>query len=113
MVKDKDGDELKTVASISKKGKVELVEAKAENASQFLKFNRDNRDELAGILSDFNKGKNNSQDFELFQVRYGKFEKLKEGFEEVLSSPHHLEAKDYLKPYQVNPKDFTRKQGAE
>ena len=113
LVKEKDSDELKAVAGIGKNGKVELVEAKAENASQFLKFDRSDRAELANIMSDFNRQENNPKDFQLFQVRYGKFEKLKEGLEEVLSLPHNPEGKELLKMYEVNPKDFAAKQVAE
>ena len=113
LVKEKDSDELKAVAGIGKNGKVELVEAKAENASQFLKFDRNDRTELANIMSDFNRQESNPKDFQLFQVRYGKFEKLKEGLEEVLSLPHNPEGKELLKMYEVNPKDFAAKQVVE
>ena len=113
LVKEKDSDELKAVAGIGKNGKVELVEAKAENASQFLKFDRNDKAELANIMSDFNRQENNPKDFQLFQVRYGKFEKLKEGLEEVLSLPHNPEGKELLKMYEVNPKDFAAKQVVE
>jgi hypothetical protein len=113
LVKEKDNDELKAVAGIGKNGKVELVEAKAENASQFLKFDRNDRTELANIMSDFNRQESNPKDFQLFQVRYGKFEKLKEGLEEVLSLPHNPEGKELLKMYEVNPKDFAVKQVVE
>ncbi len=100
LVKEKDSNELKAVAGIGKDGKLETVEANAENAFRFLTFDRNNRNELAGIMSDFNRRADNPKDFQLFQVRYGKIEKLKEGLEEVLSAPHHPEAKDYLKPYE-------------
>lgn len=110
LVKEKGGGELKAVAGIDKNGKVELVEAKAENADRFLKFDRSNGNELAGIMSDFNRRANNPKDFQLFQVRYGKFEKLKEGLEETLSLPHSIEAKELLKPFQINPKEFAEKE---
>lgn len=113
LVKEKDSDELKAVAGIGKNGRLETVEAKAENASRFLTFDRNNGDELAGIMSDFNRRAGNPKDFQLFQVRYGKFEKLKEGLEEVLSLPHNPEGKELLKTYEVNPKDFAVKQVAE
>ncbi|GAA6253704.1 DUF3945 domain-containing protein [Bacteroides thetaiotaomicron] len=110
LVKEKDGEELKAVASIGKDGRLETVEAKAENASRFLTFDRNNAAELAGIMSDFSRKASNPKDFQLFQVRYGKFEKQKEGLEEVLSRPHSPEGKKLLKGYEVNPKDFTAKQ---
>jgi hypothetical protein len=110
LVKEKGGNELKAVAGIDRNGKVELVEAKAENASRFLAFDRNNGNELEGIMSDFNRQTNNSKNFQLFQVRYGKFEKLKEGLEEALSLPHSIEAKKLLKPYLINPKEFAEKQ---
>jgi len=113
LVKEKDNNELKAVAGIGKNGKLETVEAKAENASRFLTFDRSNGNELAGIMSDFNRREGNPKDFQLFQVRYGKFEKLKEGLEEVLSLPHNPEGKDLLKMYEINPKDFAAKQVAE
>jgi hypothetical protein len=86
------------------------VEAKAENADRFLAFDRNNAGELAGIMSDFNRQTNNPKNFRLFQVRYGKFEKLKEGLEEALSLPHSIEGKELLKPYQINPKEFAEKE---
>lgn len=110
LVKGKDDEELKAVASIGKDGRLETVEAKAENASRFLTFDRNNAAELAGIMSDFSRKASNPEDFQLFQVRYGKFEKQKEGLEEVLSHPHNPEGKKLLKTYEVNPKDFTAKQ---
>ena len=113
LVKEKDSDELKAVAGIGKNGRLETVEAKAENASRFLTFDRNNGNELASIMSDFNRRAGNPKDFQLFQVRYGKFEKLKEGLEEVLSLPHNSEGKELLKKYEVNPKDFAAKQVAE
>lgn len=113
LVKEKDSNELKAAASIGKNGKMETVEAKAENASWFLTFDRSNGDELAGIMSDFNRRASNEKNYQLFQVHYGKFEKLKEGLEEVLSLPHNPEGKDLLKKYEVNPKDFAAKQVAE
>ncbi|WP_418895142.1 DUF4099 domain-containing protein [Limibacterium fermenti] len=113
LVKEKGSDELKAVAGIGKNGKLETVEAKAENASRFLMFDRNNRNELAGIMSDFNRKAGNPKDFQLFQVHYGKFEKLKEGLEEVLSLPHNPEGKELLKKYEVNSKDFAAKQAAE
>lgn len=105
LVKERNGDELKAVASIDKTGKVELVDATAENADRFLKFNRNNVGELAQIASDFNH-RNNTNDYQLFQVRYGKFEKMKEGLEEVLSRPHNAEAREILKQYEVDPKRY-------
>ncbi|MEA4809389.1 DUF4099 domain-containing protein [Macellibacteroides fermentans] len=113
LVKEKDSDKLKAVADIGKNGKLETVEAKAENASRFLTFDCNNTGELASIMSDFSKRANNLKDFQLFQVRYGKFEKQKEGLEEVLSRPHNSEGKELLKSYEVNPKDFPAKQVAE
>ena len=113
LVKEKDSNELKAVAGIDKNGRLETVEAKAGNASRFLTFDRSNGDELASIMSDFNRRTNNPKDFQLFQVHYGKFEKLKEGLEEVLSRPHNSEGKELLKMYEVNPKDFATKQVAE
>ena len=110
LVKEKGSDELKAVAGIDKNGKVELVEAKAENAARFLAFDRNDAGELAGIMSDFNRQTNNPKDFQLFQVRFGKFEKLKEGLEEALSLPHSIEGKELLKPYQINPREFAEKQ---
>ncbi len=113
LVKEKGSDELKAVAGIGKNGKLETVEAKAENASRFLMFDRNNGNELAGIMSDFNRKAGNPKDFQLFQVHYGKFEKLKEGLEEVLSLPNNAEGKELLKKYEVNPKDFAAKQAEE
>lgn len=113
LVKEKGSDELKAVAGIGTNGKLETVEAKAENASRFLTFDRNNGNELAGIMSDFNRKAGNPKDFQLFQVHYGKFEKLKEGLEEVLSLPHNAEGKELLKKYEVNPKDFAAKQTVE
>jgi hypothetical protein len=55
LAKEKDSDELKAVAGIAKNGKLELVEAKAENASRFLMFDRNNGGELVKIMSDFNQ----------------------------------------------------------
>jgi hypothetical protein len=109
LVKEKDSDELKAVAGIAKNGKLELVEAKAENASRFLMFDRNNGGEFAKIMSDFNQRASNPKNFQLFQVHYGKFEKQKEGLEEVLSRPHNSEGKELLKGYEINPKDFTAK----
>lgn len=77
LVKEKNGDELKAVSSVSKTGKVELVDAKTENAALFLKFDRNDKGELAKIMSDFNRQKKNPDDFQLFQVRYGKFKNRK------------------------------------
>lgn len=110
LVKEKGGNELKAVAGIDRNGNVELVEAKEENASRFLKFDRNNTGELAGIMSDFNRKENNSKNFQLFQVRFGKFEKLKEGLEEALSLPHSIEGKELLKPYKIDPKEFAKNQ---
>lgn len=59
-----------------------------------------------------NRREGNPKDFQLFQVRYGKFEKLKEGLEEVLSLPHNPEGKDLLKMYEINP-NLPQKQVAE
>lgn len=110
LVKERGGGELKAVAGIDRNGKLETVEARGEKASQFLVFHRNNGAELAGIMSNFMKKKKNPENFQLFQVRAGGFEKLKEGLEEVLSLPNHPEAKEYLKPYALNPKDFGIKQ---
>lgn len=110
LVTEKGGRELKAVASIDKSGNMKMVEANRENASRFLIFDRNKGSELASIMSNFMKQESNPENFQLFQVRAGKFEKLKEGLEEVLSRPNHPKAKDYLKPYVVNPKDFGKKQ---
>jgi hypothetical protein len=107
LVKTDGSDTLKAVASIDKNGDVRTVEATPENADRFLKFNRDNREELAGILSDFNEGFMNKLDYELFQVRYGSFEKEKEALEEVLSLPYNAQRRDALKNYAVDPIGFT------
>ncbi|MDR0412964.1 MAG: hypothetical protein LBH61_04085 [Dysgonamonadaceae bacterium] len=90
LVKEKGGGERKAVAGIDRNGKVERVDAKAENADRFLKFDRNSGNEPEGIMSDFNRQRNNPKDFRLFQVQYGKFEKLKEGLEEALSLPHRV-----------------------
>lgn len=113
LVKEKGSDKLKVVAGIGKDGRLETVEANAENASRFLTFDRGNRNETAGIMSAFNQRVKNQKDFQLYQVLYGKFEKLKEGIEEVLSRPHNAEGKEMLKKYEINPKDFTEKKTAE
>ena len=113
LVKEKDSIELKAVASVGKRGKVETVEAIAENASRFLVFDRTDASELAKIMSDFNRRASNEKNYQVFQVRYGKFEKLKEGLEEVLSLPHNPEGKELLKIYEVNPKNYVVKQVSE
>lgn len=113
LVKDKDSDSLKAVAGIGRDGKLETVEAIAENASRFLRFDRSNRAELETVMDGFNRRGENPEDFRLFQVRYGKFEKLKEGLEEVLSRPHDAGGKELLKMYEVNPKDYVVKQAVE
>lgn len=71
LVKEKNGDELKAVSSVSKTGKVELVDAKTENAALFLKFDRNDKGELAKIMSDFNRQKKNPDDFQLFRYDTG------------------------------------------
>ncbi|MCD7902149.1 MAG: DUF3945 domain-containing protein [Bacteroides sp.] len=113
LVKEKGSDELKAVASIDAKGKVELVDATGENAPKFLAFDRNDKRELADLMSNYVKEKSNTDNFQLFQVRAGKFEKQKEGLEEVLSLPNHPEAKNALKPYAVNPQDVIVKQTVE
>lgn len=110
LVKEKDSIDLKAVASVGKRGKVETVKAIAENASRFLLFDRTDANELAKIMTDFNRRASNEKNFQVFQVRYGKFAKLKEGLEEVLSLPHLPEGKELLKIYEVNPKNYVAKQ---
>lgn len=110
LVEEKGSGELKAVASINKDGKMEMVAATAESADQFLTFNRNNDAELKGIMSDFLKEKENPGNYRLFQVPAGKFEKLKDGLEEVLSLPNHPDAKKALQPYEVNPTDVIVKQ---
>lgn len=79
LVTEKGGRELKAVASIDKSGNMKMVEANRGSASRFLVFDRNKGSELASIMSNFMKQESNPENFQLFQVRAGKFEKLKEG----------------------------------
>jgi len=111
LVQDNNNDELKAVSGIDRNGKLKIVEAKAENASQFLLIDRTGND-LENFMSKFKRQEMNPIQFKLFKVRYGKFEKLKEGLEELLFRPHLPENKEMLRNYEVNPKDFSAKQPA-
>ena len=106
LVKEKSSDRLKALASVDGNGKIETVEATAENAGRFLKFDRNEPKELAGIMAAFNKDPDNADDFRLYRARYGKFEKDRDGLEEVLSLPRDSEGRNVLKLYEVEPGKF-------
>lgn len=109
LVKEKDDYELKAVSGIDKNGKLNTVEANAENSSQFMKFDRSGN-ALENFMSNFLRQAKNPTQFQLFKVRFGKFEKMKEGLEELLFRPHIPENKEMLKQYEVNPNNFSVKQ---
>jgi len=105
LAKEKESDKLNAISSIDRNGKVKTVEAKAENASQFLLIDR-NGNALENFMSNFIRQVNNPTQFQLFKVPYGKFEKMKEGLEELLFRPNIPEIKEMLSKYEVNPNVF-------
>jgi hypothetical protein len=111
LVNENESGELKAVSGIDRNGNLKTVEAEAENVEQFLKIDR-NGNALENFMSDVIQRVKNPEDFQFFQVKYGKFEKLKEGLEELLMLPHIPQNKEMLKRYEVNPNDFSVKQPA-
>ncbi|OAV74002.1 hypothetical protein Barb7_02564 [Bacteroidales bacterium Barb7] len=109
LVKEKGDDKLKVVAGIEKDGNLKTVEAKSENASQFLKIDR-NGNALENFMSNFMRQAKDPTHLQLFKIPYGKFEKMVEGLQELLARPNVPENKEMLAKYEVKPEVPTQKQ---